>query len=169
MLSWIHELSIEMCVRYVISSLIRFIKQGSMIWSPVTWIWWRILNPEPPVTQSILDTNTICQVDVRRLMTHIERIRGVFDVANSQRYRAGFAPMLFQWSHAHIARFFIAKNRAIKRGLERKNRAMCVMALINSPEYVTEHWMDVFINAKFWPCIFCVKLIGIFVCGLINS
>ena len=40
-----------------------------------------------------------------RLMTHTARIRGVFDVANSQRYRAGFAPMLFQWSHAHIARF----------------------------------------------------------------
>ena len=59
-----------------------------------------------------------------RLMTHIARIRGVFDVANSQRYRAGFAPMLFQWSHAHIARFFVAKNRAIKRGLERKNRAI---------------------------------------------
>ena len=62
-------------------------------------------------------------------MTHIARICGIFDVANSQRYRAGFAPMLFQWSHAHIARFFVAKNRAIKRGLERKNRAMCVMAL----------------------------------------
>ena len=59
-----------------------------------------------------------------RLMTHIARIRGVFDVANSQRYRAGFAPMLFEWSHAHIARFFVAKNRAIKRGLERKNRAI---------------------------------------------
>ena len=59
-----------------------------------------------------------------KLMTHIARIRGVFDVANSQRYRAGFAPMLFQWSHAHIARFFVAKNRAIKRGLERKNRAI---------------------------------------------
>ena len=59
-----------------------------------------------------------------RLMTHIARIRGIFDVANSQRYRAGFAPMLFQWSHAHIARFFVAKNRAIKRGLERKNRAI---------------------------------------------
>ena len=57
-------------------------------------------------------------------MTHIARIRGVFDVANSQRYRAGFAPMLFQWSHAHIAHFFIAKNRAIKRGLERKNRTI---------------------------------------------
>ena len=40
-----------------------------------------------------------------RLMTHIARIRGVFDVVNSQRYRAGFAPMLFQWSHAHIVHF----------------------------------------------------------------
>ena len=59
-----------------------------------------------------------------RLMTHIEQIRGIFDVANSQRYRTGFAPMLFQWSHAHIARFFVAKNCAIKRGLERKNRAI---------------------------------------------
>ena len=38
-------------------------------------------------------------------MTHIVRICSVFDVANSQRYRAGFAPMLFQWSHAHIAHF----------------------------------------------------------------
>ena len=62
-------------------------------------------------------------------LTHVAQIRGVFDVANSQRYRTGFAPMLFQWSHAHTARFFVAKNRAIKRGLERKNRAMCVMAL----------------------------------------
>ena len=59
-----------------------------------------------------------------KLMTHIVWIRGVFDVANSQRYRAGFAPMLFQWSHAHIARFFVAKNRTIKRGLERKNRTI---------------------------------------------
>ena len=59
-----------------------------------------------------------------RLMTHIARIRSIFDVANSQRYRAGFTPMLFQWSHAHIARFFVAKNRAIKRGLEQKNRAI---------------------------------------------
>ena len=40
-----------------------------------------------------------------QLMTHIARIRGVFDVANSQRYRAGFAPMLFKWSHAHIVHF----------------------------------------------------------------
>ena len=55
-----------------------------------------------------------------RLMTHIERICGIFDVANSQRYRTGFAPMLFQWSHAHIARFFVAKNRAIK-----KSRYVC--------------------------------------------
>ena len=57
-------------------------------------------------------------------MTHIAQIRGIFDIANSQRYRAGFAPMLFQWSHAHIARFFVVKNRAIKRGLGRKNRAI---------------------------------------------
>ena len=40
-----------------------------------------------------------------RLMTHTARIRGVFDVANSPRYRVGIAPMLFQWSHSHIARF----------------------------------------------------------------
>ena len=59
-----------------------------------------------------------------RLMTHIEQIRGIFDVANSQRYCTGFAPMLFQWSHAHIAHFFVAKNRAIKRGLEQKNRVI---------------------------------------------
>ena len=32
--------------------------------------------------------------------------------------------MLFQWSHAHIARFFVVKNRTIKRGLERKNRVI---------------------------------------------
>ena len=37
--------------------------------------------------------------------------------------------MLFQWSHSHMQHFFVVKNRAIKRGLERKNRAMCVMAL----------------------------------------
>ena len=42
---------------------------------------------------------------VLRLMTHTARIRGVFDVANSPRYRVGIAPMLFQWSHSHIARF----------------------------------------------------------------
>ena len=68
----------------------------------------------------------ICIMCVKalRLMTHIARICGIFDVANLQRYRAGFAPMLFQWSHAHIAHFFIAKNRAIKRGLERKNCAI---------------------------------------------
>ena len=65
------------------------------------------------------------------LMTHIVQIRGIFDVANSQRYRAGFAPMLFQWSHAHIARFFVAKNRAIKRGSRAKKScdkkiALCV-------------------------------------------
>ena len=52
------------------------------------------------------------------------QIRCIFDVTNLQQYRAGFAPMLFQWSHGHIAHFFIAKNRAIKRGLEQKNRAI---------------------------------------------
>ena len=46
-------------------------------------------------------------------MTHIARIRGVFDVANSQRYRAGFAPMLFQWSHAHIVHVFRCEFAAI--------------------------------------------------------
>ena len=40
-----------------------------------------------------------------RLMTHTARIRGVFDVVNSPRYRVGIAPMLFQWSHSHIAHF----------------------------------------------------------------
>ena len=58
---------------------------------------------------------------VVRLMTHIAQIRSVFDVANLQQYHAGFAPMLFQWSHAHIVCFFVAKNRVIKRGLEQKN------------------------------------------------
>ena len=28
-----------------------------------------------------------------------------FDAANSPRYRAGFAPMLFQWCYSHMARF----------------------------------------------------------------
>ena len=60
-------------------------------------------------------------------LTHIMRIRRNFDVANSPRYRAGFAPMLFQWSHSHMQHFspqIPDKNRAIKRGLERKNRAI---------------------------------------------
>ena len=46
-----------------------------------------------------------CWTALVRLMTHTARICSIFDVANSQRYRAGFAPMLFQWCHAHIARF----------------------------------------------------------------
>ena len=66
-----------------------------------------------------------------RLMTHIARIRGIFDVANSQRYRAGFAPMLFQWSHAHIARFFVGEKSRDKKGSRAKKSrdkkfALCV-------------------------------------------
>ena len=60
-------------------------------------------------------------------LTHIMQICRNFDVANLLQYRAGFAPMLFQWSHSHMQRFssrFPDKNRAIKRGLERKNRAI---------------------------------------------
>ena len=38
-------------------------------------------------------------------LTHITRIRRDFDAANSPRYRAGFAPMLFQWCYSHMARF----------------------------------------------------------------
>ena len=33
------------------------------------------------------------------------QIRRNFDVANSPRYHTGFAPMLFQWSYSHMARF----------------------------------------------------------------
>ena len=36
-------------------------------------------------------------------LTHITRIRRDFDAANSPRYRAGFAPMLFQWCYSHMA------------------------------------------------------------------
>ena len=71
-------------------------------------------------------------------LTHITRIRRDFDVANSPRYRAGFAPMLFQWSHSHMQHFSSRipdKNCAIKKGSrakksrDKKNRAMCVKAL----------------------------------------
>ena len=42
-----------------------------------------------------------------KAMTHTTRIRGVFDVANSLRYRTGFTPMLFQWSHSHMQCFLL--------------------------------------------------------------
>ena len=70
-----------------------------------------------------------------RLMTHIVRICGIFDVVNLQRYCAGFAPMLFQWSHAHIAHFFHHEKSRDKNGSRAKNHAikkivaMCVMVL----------------------------------------
>ena len=38
-------------------------------------------------------------------LTHITRIRRDFDIANSLRYRTGFAPMLFQWCYSHMAHF----------------------------------------------------------------
>ena len=38
-------------------------------------------------------------------LTHIMQICRNFDIANSLRYRAGFAPMVFQWSHSHMAHF----------------------------------------------------------------
>ena len=60
-------------------------------------------------------------------LTHIMQIRRNFDIANSPRYHAGFAPMLFQWSHSHMQHFspqIPDKNHVIKRGLERKNRAI---------------------------------------------
>ena len=40
-----------------------------------------------------------------KLMTHTTRIRGVFDVTISLRYRPQFAAMIFQWSHAHCQHF----------------------------------------------------------------
>ena len=42
-----------------------------------------------------------------KAMRHTTRIRDVFDVANSPRYRAGFAPMLFQWSYSHMQCFLL--------------------------------------------------------------
>ena len=60
-------------------------------------------------------------------LTHIMQICHDFDIANLLRYCAGFAPMLFQWSHSHMQHFSLQipdKNCAIKRGLERKNRAI---------------------------------------------
>ena len=57
-------------------------------------------------------------------LTHIMQICHDFDVANSPQYHAGFAAMLFQWSHSHMQHFSSQipdKNRAIKRGLEWKN------------------------------------------------
>ena len=38
-------------------------------------------------------------------LTHIMRICCNFDITNLQRYHAGFAPMLFQWSNSHMACF----------------------------------------------------------------
>ena len=38
-------------------------------------------------------------------LTHVMQICGNFDFANSSRYHAGFAPMLFQWSHLHMKHF----------------------------------------------------------------
>ena len=43
-----------------------------------------------------------------KVLTHRTQICGNFDVANSSQYHAGFAPMLFQWSHSHRQHFFTA-------------------------------------------------------------
>ena len=40
-------------------------------------------------------------------LTHITRILRDFDVANLLQYRTVFVPMLFQWSHSHMARFLL--------------------------------------------------------------
>ena len=40
-------------------------------------------------------------------LTHIIQIRSNFDVANLSQYHAGFAPMLFQWSHSHTQHFLL--------------------------------------------------------------
>ena len=42
-----------------------------------------------------------------KAMTHTTRNRGVFDVANLPRYRTGFTPMLFQWSHSYMQHFLL--------------------------------------------------------------
>ena len=47
----------------------------------------------------------ISEMSFTCVLTHITRIRGDFDVANSLQYHAGFAPMLFQWSHSHMQHF----------------------------------------------------------------
>ena len=61
--------------------------------------------PLPETNPNIIKSDATKKRKRVRLMTHTARIRGVFDVANSPRYRVGIAPMLFQWSHSHIARF----------------------------------------------------------------
>ena len=40
-------------------------------------------------------------------LTHIMQICHDFDVANLLQYCAGFAPMLFQWSHSHMVHFLL--------------------------------------------------------------
>ena len=40
-----------------------------------------------------------------KAITHTMQICGIFDIANLWQYRAGFAPMLFQWSHSHMQCF----------------------------------------------------------------
>ena len=57
-----------------------------------------------PDHQNAISTGAVRMVPVSAL-THMTRIRGDFDVANSSRYRAGFAPMVFQWSHSHMKHF----------------------------------------------------------------
>ena len=42
-----------------------------------------------------------------KALTHTMQICGNFDVMNSLRYCAGFAPMLFQWSHSHMQCFLL--------------------------------------------------------------
>ena len=48
-------------------------------------------------------------------LTHIMQICCNFDVTNSLQYRAGFAPMLFQWSHSHMQCFSVANSRQKSR------------------------------------------------------
>ena len=65
-------------------------------------------------------------------MTHIRQICSIFDVANLPSYHAGFAPMLFQWSHSHMQHFFVIKKLHDKKGSRAKKScnkkiALCVL------------------------------------------
>ena len=58
------------------------------------------------------------------VLTHTRQIYSNFDITNSSRYHARFAPMLFQWSHSHMQCFLSQINHVIKRGLEQKNHTV---------------------------------------------
>ena len=63
------------------------------------------------ISQQIYTANSCCVCHkpfltiLLSVLTHVAQICGNFDIANSSRYCTGFTPMLFQWSHSHMACF----------------------------------------------------------------